>query len=193
MKRWSIPAVFAAGAIAGCMAGGAPAPAQSPTGSPASSPFGDHASFAQTLAVPLVLDRADLRIGTTVQYRRVPTAVELSDLQLLPGLSRIVISLPAWPPDYAGLESLNQVPQGADVIVVLPGYPPTRASADVWNYVSAPIRLVIVVPEPPPNRAMIDDLNSMRRLERVIAQMDLPTRTGFERLQRPLSFRKVVD
>ena len=30
-------------------------------------------------------------------------------------------------------------------------------------------------------------------LERVIAQMDTPTRQGFERLQRPLSFRKIVD
>ena len=32
----------------------------------------------------------------------------------------------------------------------------------------------------------------MRYLERVIAQMDEPSRIGFDRLQRPLSFRKVV-
>jgi hypothetical protein len=32
----------------------------------------------------------------------------------------------------------------------------------------------------------------MRNLERVIAEMDQPSRAGFERLQRPLSFRKVV-
>jgi hypothetical protein len=32
----------------------------------------------------------------------------------------------------------------------------------------------------------------MRNLERVIAEMDEPSRAGFERLQRPLSFRKVV-
>jgi hypothetical protein len=40
---------------------------------------------------------------------------------------------------------------------------------------------------------VVSDLNSMRGLERVVAQMDDPSRTGFERLQRPLSFRKLVE
>jgi hypothetical protein len=40
---------------------------------------------------------------------------------------------------------------------------------------------------------VIDDLNLMRGLERVIAEMDDPQRGGFERLQRPLSFRKVIE
>jgi len=39
----------------------------------------------------------------------------------------------------------------------------------------------------------IANLNEMRSLERVIAQMDTPSRQGFERLQRPLSFRKLVE
>jgi hypothetical protein len=33
----------------------------------------------------------------------------------------------------------------------------------------------------------------MRALDRVIAEMNEPSRYGFERLQRPLSFRKVMN
>jgi hypothetical protein len=38
----------------------------------------------------------------------------------------------------------------------------------------------------------VANLNELRALERVIAEMDQPSRSGFERLQRPLSFRKIV-
>jgi len=79
------------------------------------------------------------------------------------------------------------------VIVVIPGYPPNRSAAEAWNRVNARLRIVDVVPGPPISRAVLDDLNLMRGLERVIAQMDEPSRMGFEQLQRPLSFRKVMD
>jgi len=38
----------------------------------------------------------------------------------------------------------------------------------------------------------VADLNGMRGLERVIAEIDDPSRAGFERLQRPLGFRRVM-
>ena len=82
--------------------------------------------------------------------------------------------------------------ESPDVIVVLPGYPPNRAAAQAWNYVGARLRIVAVVPGAPASSTIIGDLNTMRGLERVIAQMDEPSRSGFERLQRPLSFRKVM-
>jgi hypothetical protein len=40
---------------------------------------------------------------------------------------------------------------------------------------------------------VVQDLNAMRGLERVVADVDPPSRAGFERLQRPLSFRRLVD
>ena len=40
---------------------------------------------------------------------------------------------------------------------------------------------------------VVQDLNAMRSLERVIAEMELPSRSGFERLQRPLSFLRRYD
>jgi len=76
---------------------------------------------------------------------------------------------------------------------VLPGYPPSREAAEAWNYVNARLRLVVVVPGPPPNSTVANDLNAMRYLERVVAQMDEPSRSGFERLQRPLSFRRIME
>ena len=187
-------AVFAAGVLAGCMAGGAPIPAQGPpgtdTGSAARAERGD---LARTLAHPLVIDRTDLRIGTTVHFDRIPNVGELHDLTLLPGLAHVVLSLPAWPEDYAPLESLNQMPEGPDLVVVLPDYPPSRAAAEAWNAIGVRQRIVVVVQGPPPTERVILDLNEMRGLERVIAQMDQPSRSGFERLQRPLSFRKLMD
>ena len=51
---------------------------------------------------------------------------------------------------------------------------------------------MLVVDGPPGNRAGIDELNRIRGLERVIADMEYPSRTGFERLQRPLSFRVLM-
>jgi hypothetical protein len=188
--------VFVAGALAGCMAAGPPIGAQSPPAEPRSplgSPFSDRRVGVDDLRTPLLIDRTDLSIGTTVQFNRLPTASELHDAGQIPGLAHIVLSLSFWPTDLDALQALNLAPQEADVIVVLPGYPPNRAAAQAWNYVSARLRIVAVVPGAPPSLAIIGDLNTMRGLERVIAQMDEPSRSGFERLQRPLSFRKVVE
>jgi hypothetical protein len=196
MRGWIIGVTFAAGVIAGCMAGGPPLTAQSPQPEPTSplgSPFADRRSGFASIAYPLLLDRTDLRLGTTVQYTRIPSAGELHDLSQLPALQHVVMALPAWPPEYASLDVLNQLPEEADAIVVLPGYPPSRSAVDAWNLLNARLRIVIVVTEPPPSSVVVSDLNSMRSLERVIAQMDEPRRTGFERLQRPLSFRKLVE
>lgn len=196
MKPWTFATVFVAGALAGCMAAGPPIGAQSPPGEPRSplgSPFSDRRMGVNDLGTPLLIDRTDLSIGTTVQFNRLPTASELHDAAQTPGLAHIVLSLSYWPADLEALQALNLTPQEADVIVVLPGYPPNRAAAQVWNYVSARLRIVAVVPGAPPSSAIIGDLNTMRGLERVIAQMDEPSRSGFERLQRPLSFRKVVE
>ena len=57
----------------------------------------------------------------------------------------------------------------------------------------SPLRTVVVVRGPPPGSTAISDLNHMRGLERVIAQMEDPRRSGFELLQRPLSFRRLVE
>ena len=182
-------ALLAAGFLAGCMAGGPSLNAQDPGSAPGSS----RAGSGDLLGVPLILDRSDLRIGTTVQFTRAPTIGELHDLTQLPGLAHIVLTFPSWPTDLASLQPLIQVPRGADVVVVVAGYPPNRAAVEAWSYLSAPLRIVVVVPGPPPSVAAVDDLNSMRSLERVIAQMEQPSRSGFERLQRPLSFRKLID
>jgi len=55
------------------------------------------------------------------------------------------------------------------------------------------VRLIMIVDGPPADRSLIMELNRVRNLERVIAQMERPDRSGFERLQRPLSFRVVRD
>jgi len=196
MKPRSITIAFVAGVLAGCMASGPPTPAQSPTSesrSPAGSPFSDQRMGVHGLGTPLVIDRSDLSIGTTVQFSRVPTASEVYDATQLPGFARLVISLPYWPEDMEPMRAFDNLPAETQVIVVIPGYPPNRPAAEAWNRVNARLRIVAVVPGPPASRAVIDDLNLMRGLERVIAQMDNPSRFGFELLQRPLSFRKIVD
>lgn len=197
MKPRSFVIVFIAGALVGCMAAGPPIGAQSPgppePRSPVGSPFSDRRMGVDAIGTPLILDRTDLRIGTTVQFNRLPTATELHDAIQVPGLSRIVLSLPYWPEDLERMKALDLTPPEAQVVVVLPGYPPNRAAADAWGYVNASLRIVIVVPDAPPSLGVVADLNAMRGLERVIAQMDEPSRSGFERLQRPLSFRKVVE
>jgi len=197
MKAWRFATVFAAGALAGCMAAGPPLGAQSPAPaesvSPAGSPFSDRHLGIEAIGTPLLIDRTDLRIGTSVYYRRIPTASEVHDAAQLPGLAHLVISLPYWPVDVEPLQALALAPPETQVVVVLPGYPPNRAAAQAWNYVSAHLRIIIVVPGAPPSLAVVGDLNTMRGLERVIAQMDEPSRSGFEQLQRPLSFRKIVE
>jgi hypothetical protein len=187
-------AVFAAGLLIGCMAGSPPVPAQAPDSprSPLGTPLARR-ELADEIANPLIVDRMDLRIGTTVQFGRIPNVSELHDQTLLLGLAHVVLALPAWPNGYAPLQPLNQIPQGVDVIVVLPGYPPSREASEAWSYVNAPLRIIVVVPGPPPSIEAVTDLNAMPRLERVIAQMDEPSRSGFERLQRPLQFRKMME
>jgi hypothetical protein len=116
----------------------------------------------------------------------------MQDLVFVSGVARAVVVLPAWPAEYAALEGLRLAPEGVEVFVVLPGYPPSRGAADLWNLLGAPVRIVLLVRGAPPDPGMILDLNRMRNLDRVIAEMDEPSRAGFERLQRPLSFRKVM-
>jgi len=198
--NWKIAAVFAAGLAVGCAANG-PSTTATPAGSPAAeksplgSPFADRpgGGLAASLQTPLVIDRADLRIGTTVQFDHLPTASDLNDLNQLLGIAHVVLSLPTWPEDLQLLKALDYLPEETDVIVILPDYPPSRAAAEAWNYLGSRIRMIVVVDKPPVTAAVVTDLNTMRHLERVIAQLDDPQRTGFERLQAPLSFRKIVQ
>ncbi len=182
----------------GCMAASSPPEPNAGSGATAapavSSPLGNpFAERTGSMAAPLVLDRTDLRLGTTVHLTRIPTVGELHDLSLLPALIHVVLTLPEWPNEYASLQVLDNVPPESDLIVILPGYPPSREAAQAWNLVRSRLRMVLVVSGPPPSAAVVGDLNSLRGLERVIAQMDEPSRSGFERLQRPLSFRKIVE
>ena len=144
------------------------------------------------VGVPLLLDRADLGLGTTVQFDRIPDAGEFNDLLYTSGLAHVVLSLPAWPATFEAIQSLNLRPVDLDVVVVIAGYPPSREAMQAWNNVRPPLRLVLLVDGPPADRSVITDLNALRPLERIIVQTDNISRAGFERLQRPLSFRRIV-
>jgi len=183
----SLGPVFAAGLLLGCMAGTQPSPAEGP--SPASSA----ASAAPSYGDPLLIDRSDLRLGTTVQYRRIPDLTELHDLEQVYALAHVVLALEEWPRTYAQIQPLEGLPQEADLTVIVRGYPPTSEAANAWNLLNVKVRLVMLVEGPPPSTATVGDLNSMRALDRVVAEMNEPSRYGFERLQRPLSFRKVMN
>jgi hypothetical protein len=184
MKRAvTLASAFAFGLVVGCMTAGPPAPAQAP------APAGDRLRAGALL----VLDRADFRLGATVQFPRIPTGNELYELHNLTGLAHVLLALSSWPESYAQLEALQQMPPTADLIVVLSGYPPSREAADAWNLVQVPTRIVLVVQGPPASSGAIGDLNAMRGLERVIVDTDAPSRSGFERLQRPMSFRVIRD
>jgi hypothetical protein len=196
--NWKIAAVFAAGLAVGCAANGPSTtakPASAPVErSPLGNPFADRpGGLAASLQTPLVIDRGDLRIGTTVQFDHLPTSSELNDLNQVLGIAHVVLSLPTWPENLDQLKALDYLPEETDVIVILPDYPPSRAAAEAWNYLGSRIRMIVVVDKPPVSTAPVNDLNTMRHLERVIAQLDDPQRTGFERLQAPLSFRKIVQ
>ncbi len=158
----------------------------------ATAPAGTEALPPLT-ALPLLLDTNDPGFGTSVVFGRLPSVRDLGDLMSLTSVQHVVVALTEWPAGYEALQPLAQalLPEGADLIVVLPGYPPTRSAAEAWNYLRLPLRLVLVVDGPPANRAGIDELNRIRALERVIADMPYPSRSGFERLQRPLSFRVI--
>ncbi|HYM82512.1 MAG TPA: hypothetical protein VEY91_14005 [Candidatus Limnocylindria bacterium] len=193
-RHWTVATAATFATLIGCMASVPPeVPASgTQTNGPVGSPFSDRRMRLGLAGTPLIIDRTDLRIGTTVQFNRFPTASELNDLRQMLGLAHVVLALSAWPDDYAPLQVLDQMPDEADLIVVLPGFPPSRAAAEAWNLVRARLRLVVVVDSPPPSSGVVADLNTLRGLERVIVQMDQPSRSGFERLQRPLSFWKVV-
>lgn len=142
------------------------------------------------LCAPLLLE-SDYGFGTHVVMRRLPNAADLNALGFVTGLRQILVALPEWPAGFAALRPLQQtvLPDGVEVVVLLPGWPPTREALNAWNLVGGPLRVILVVDGPPADRGLIAELNRMRPLERVIAQMEHPSRSGFERLQRPLSFR----
>lgn len=201
MKRTApiAAALVAAALAAGCATAPAPpvqvlpervvaGPGAEPPGR-LGSPFADRRAGFGTIAYPLLIDRTDVGLGATVQYNRIPTVGELHDLAALATLRALVLSLPAWPAGYAALEPLQQLPRDVETWIVLPGYPPSREAAEAWNEIVARLRIVVVVTEPPPSSAVVADLNVMRALDRLVAQTDDPRRTGFERFQRPLSFR----
>jgi hypothetical protein len=168
--------------LAGCMAAG-PQPETLP---PRAQPGAGWPSGA-----PLVLDRADLRLGTTVQYPRIPAPEELYDLSQVSGIAHLLVVLEVWPASYAAIEPLRQLPVEVGLTVLLSGYPPSREAAEAWNLLDIRHRIVLLVDGPPSAPEVIADLNAMRGLERVVAHMDSPWRRGFERLQRPLEFRIV--
>ena len=140
---------------------------------------------------PQFLDTLDMGFGTSVVFPRIPSARDLADLAYYPAVQHVVLQLDAWPESWESIRPMQDypLPEGADLIVVLPGYPESRQAAEAWNYLRRPLRLVLVVDGPPADRGTILDLNAIRGLERVIADMAMPSRSGFERLQRPLSFR----
>ena len=143
---------------------------------------------------PLFLDPTDLGFGATVVFTRLPSAAEIHDLGYLEGVSHVLLQLPAWPSGVDVLQPLAQaaLPEGADLVGVLQGYPATRAQAAAWNLLGRPVRIIMVVDGPPVDRDMIFQMNALRGLERVVADMSRPSRSGFERLQRPLGFRVVM-
>ena len=160
----------------------------------ASAPATAAAPAPAAVALPLLLDPTDLGFGSSVLFSRVPDTADIEALSFYDNVRHVVVSLPEWPGDWSRIAPLGQVrlPEGADLIVVLHGYPPSRASAAAWNMLRQPLRIVMLVDGPPDDRGMILELNALRGLERVIADMAHPARTGFERLQRPLSFRVVM-
>src|SRR5439155_16657813 len=121
------------GAMAGCMAGGPAVTAQDHSGAAATTAQ-DHSGSAAGAAQPLILDLSDLRLGTTVQFQRIPTASEINDLHQGRALAHLVLTLSEWPTDLNATSALAQAPEQADVIVILPGYPPSRGAGELWNY-----------------------------------------------------------
>jgi hypothetical protein len=153
----------------------------------------DSAAAPARPAPALLLDAGDLGLGATVVFTRIPSPAEIQDLKYLESVTRVLLQLPAWPADAESVVPLEQValPEGADLVVVLPGYPETREQAAAWNLLRRPVRIIMVVNGPPVDREMVFTMNSIRGLERVIADVQRPSRAGFERLQRPLAFRVV--
>ena len=183
MKLWNALGLMTTGALIGCMASGPPLTAEGPDTPPA----------AGGPCAPLIVDRNDLLLGTTVQFSGLPNASQIHDLTTERALAHVVVTLDEWPDDITRLVALERVPEESDIIVVLNGFPPSRTAVDAWSLVRGRLRLILVVSGPPMNPTTLDWLNQMPALERVIAEMDVASRAGFERLQRPLSFRRVVS
>ena len=184
MRRVEIICVLLIGIGMGCMAGGPAIEPYVPHEPTASASAGDAGSGL----CPLILDRGDVALATTVIFHHLPQPDELQDAGEQPLIRHIVVLLPAWPQGNMQLPMFTNVPPEADVILIVPGYPPDRSSLEAWNYVKGPVRMILVVDGPPISSGVLDDLNLARHLERVVARMDQPSRAGFERLQRPLSF-----
>ena len=186
------PLLTVAGLL-GSLALAPPAQAAAPTDSAARVTAESHAASNDALCAPLVLDQ-DYGFGTSAVYRRIPSVRDLENLRFVTGLRHVLVALPEWPATFEALQPLQQVglPEGAEFVVVLSGWPPTREALQAWNYVHVPLRIILVVPGPPADRAQLLELNRLRPLERVIAEMEHPARSGFERLQRPLSFRVLM-
>ena len=198
LRRITLAAsILALSAIACASGGQGPGPVAAgppPSGSAPPAASTAPGGLDEALCAPILIEQ-DLGFGTHVVMRRLPNAADLSDLGTVNGLRQIVVALPEWPADFAALAPLQQVafPTDVELVVLLPGWPPSRAALDAWNLLGGSVRLIMVVSGPPADRALILELNHVRNLERVIAQMEHPDRSGFERLQRPLSFRVVRD
>jgi len=195
-RRWGTPAVLAPlfFLLACAPAGTGPDPqAAAPPPAVRSPQPPREANPDDALCAPLIIE-PDFGFGTHVVMRRLPDASDLEDMRFITGLHQVVLALPEWPSTYAELKPLQQVilPEGAEIVVLLPGWPPTHEALDAWNLVGGALRVIVVVDGPPADRALITEMNHVRPLERVIAQMERPSRSGFERLQRPLSFRVLL-
>src|SRR5262245_31885132 len=150
--RSIVAIAFGAGLLLGCMAGSQPAPAEGPAGVTGGAP---------SYGGPLLIDRTDLRLGTTVQFQRIPDLTELHDLQQVYALAHVVLALEDWPRTYAQIQPLEGLPEEADLIVIVHGYPPTQEAANAWNLLNTRVRLVMLVDGPPASTAQVVDLNSM--------------------------------
>ncbi len=179
----------------GPQAGGAPEvpPGSQPVAANEAEPSRPAPSRAEeALCAPLILDQ-DPGFGTHVVLRHLPNQKDLEELSFISGLRQVVVALPEWPASYDALRPLQQaiLPMDTHLLVLLPGWPPSREALGAWDLLDVNLSVIVVVDGPPADRALITEMNRMRALERIIAQMEHPARSGFERLQRPLSFRVV--
>jgi hypothetical protein len=196
MRKLEICGLLVIGALAGCMTA-APMPQAGPSGAGAAdrvaSDFGGPGGPGGPGTAPIILDRTDLALGTTVEFHHLPGVDELQDAAEQFAIRHVVVVLPSWPQINADLSRFSVLPPEADAILVLPGYPPDRSALDAWNYARGHVRLIVVVDGPPMSPSQLDDLNTLRALERVVSRMPHASRSGFEHLQRPLSFVMTVD
>ena len=135
MRLYSLLPLLICTLLAGCSTSPPPIPRQaSPdeADSPLGTPLAEQSRDPLFRGAPLILDRTDLRFGTTVHLTHIPTRQELYDFHIVSGLAHVVITLSQWPTAYAKLQELDQAPEEADLIVILPGYPPSQQAAEAW-------------------------------------------------------------